>query len=110
MPTTRGSPGPVGGVGPRKTAQEGADGGGRLGRETEHAGGPAGAQHIGGYQRHQLVAGVGRSWGIAQVEVLLEKLGQAEVPGQGDRKCQPGIGYQAVVVEGDLGPGGVVPW
>ena len=85
--------GPVGGVGPRKTAQEGADGGGRLGRETEHAGGPAGAQHIGGYQRHQLVAGVGRSWDIAQVEVLLEKLGQAEVPGQGDRKCLFRVNY-----------------
>ena len=65
---------------------------------------------VGGDQCHQLVAGVGPSWGIAQVEALLDELGQAKVPGQGDRKCQPGIGYQAVVVEGDLGPVGVVPW
>ena len=31
-----------------EAAQEGAQGGGILSRETEHAGGPAGAQHIGG--------------------------------------------------------------
>ena len=43
-PATRG--GPVGGHGPTCT-QEGAQGGGSLSRETEHAGGPAGAQHIG---------------------------------------------------------------
>ena len=32
---------------PPEAAQEGAQGGGSLSRETEHAGGPAGAQHIG---------------------------------------------------------------
>ena len=64
---------------------------------------------VSGDQRHQLVAGVGPSWGIAQVEALLDELGQAKVPGQGDQKCQPGIGYQAVVVEGDLDPVGVGP-
>ena len=71
---------------------------GRLGRETETPGGPADAQHIGvvdavaagqrgGDQRHHLVADVGPSWGIAQVEALLEELGQAEVQGQGGRKA-----------------------
>ena len=34
-------------VAPPEAAQEGAQGGGSLSRETEHAGGPAGAQHIG---------------------------------------------------------------
>ena len=32
---------------PPEAAQEGAQGGWSLSRETEHAGGPAGAQHIG---------------------------------------------------------------
>ena len=34
-------------IAPPETAQEGAQGGGSLSRETEHAGGPAGAQRIG---------------------------------------------------------------
>ena len=42
--------------------------------------------------------------------MLLEKLGRAEVPGQGDRKCQLGIGYQAVVVKGDVDMVGMVEW
>ena len=57
-------------VAPVEAAQEGADDGWRLGRETEHAGGPAGAQHIsvvdavaagkrGGQLRRYFVAGVG---------------------------------------------------
>ena len=63
---------------------------GRLGRETENPGGPAdavAAGQRGGDQRHHLVADVGPSWGIAQVEALLEELGQAEVQGQGGRKA-----------------------
>ena len=104
-----------------EAAQEGADGGGRLGRETEHAGGPAGAQRIGGvdaisagqrggHQRHHLVAGVRPPWRAAEVEVLPEELVQAEAQGQGGRKEQPGISHQASVVEGDLDPVGVVAW
>ena len=46
--------------------------------------------------------------GIAQVEALPDEFGQAEVPGEGGRKEQPGIGHQAAVVEGDLDPVGVV--
>ena len=34
--------------------------------------------------------------------------GQAQAPGQGGRKDQPGIGHQAVVVEGDADAVGVV--
>ena len=45
---------------------------------------------------------------IAQVEVLLDQLGQAQAPGEGGRKDQPGIGHQAVVVEGDLDTVGMV--
>ena len=36
----------------------------------------------------------------AQVEVLPEELGQAKAQGEGGGKDQPGIGHQAVVVEG----------
>ena len=63
-----------------------------------HLGGEPGS--VSGDQRHQLVAGVGPSWGIAQVEALLDELGQAKVPSQGGRKEQPSIGHQAVVIKG----------
>ena len=41
---------------------------------------------------------------------MVDEFGQAEMPGQGDRKEQPGIGHQAAVIEGDLDPVGVVAW
>ena len=62
------------------------------------------------HQGHQLVAGVGSAWGSAQVQVPVNQLGQAQLPGQGGGKHQPGIGHQAVVVEGDLDAVGVVAW
>ena len=46
----------------------------------------------------------------AEVEVLPEELGQAKAQGEGGGKDQPGIGHQAVVVEGDLDAVGVVAW
>ena len=63
-------------VAPPEAAQEGAQSGRRLDRAAQGAGGPAGAQHVGGvdavaagqgggHQGHQLVAGVGPAWGIA---------------------------------------------
>ena len=71
---------------------------------------PSGAQHVvvdtvavserGGQQRHHLIAGVGSAWAAAQ----------AEMPGQGGRQEQPGIGHQAVIVEGDADAVGVVAW
>ena len=64
----------------------------------------------GGHQGHQLVAGVGPPRGAAQVQVLLNQLRQAQTPGQGGGKHQPGIGHQAVVVEGDLDAVGVATW
>ena len=39
---------------------------------------------------------------------LPDEFGQAEMPGQGGWKEQPGVGHQAAVVEGDLDPVGVV--
>ena len=48
--------------------------------------------------------------GIAQVEALPDEFGQAEMPGQGGGKEQPGIGHQAAVVEGDTDAVGVVAW
>ncbi len=106
---------------PPEAAQEGAQGGWRLDRAAQGAGRPPGAQHIGvvnavapsqrrRHQRHHLVARVRPPRGIAQVEALPDEFGQAEVPRQGGRKEQPGIGHQAAVVEGDLDPVGVVAW
>ena len=46
----------------------------------------------------------------AEVEVLPEELGQAKAQGEGGGKDQPGVGHQAVVVEGDLDAVGVVTW
>ena len=103
---------------PAKAAQEGAQGGWRLDHAAENTDRPTGAQRIGvvdavaasqggGDQRQHLVPRVRPSRGIAQVEALLDEFGQAEMPGQGGRKEQPGVGHQAAVVEGDLDPVGV---
>ena len=48
--------------------------------------------------------------GIAQVKVMVNQFGQAQMPGQGGGKEQPGIGHQAAVVEGDTNTVGVVAW
>ena len=41
---------------------------------------------------------------------MVNEFPQAQMPRQGGRKEQPGIGHQAAVVEGDLDPVGVVAW
>ena len=108
-------------VAPPEAAQERPQGGGSFSPETENAGGPAGAQRIGvvdavapsqrgGHQRHHLVARVRPPRRIAQVEALPDEFGQAEMPSQGGRQDQYGIGHHAAVVEGDLNPVGVVAW
>ena len=105
----------------RKAAQEGPQGGGCLDRAAQGAGRPSGAQRIGvvdavaasqrgSDQGHHLVAGVGPPRGVTQTQALLHQLGKAEVVGQGGGKEQPGVGHQAVVVEGDLDTVGVVAW
>ena len=40
--------------------------------------------------------------------MVVDELTQTQVMGQGHRQDQPGIGHQAVVVEGDLDAVGVV--
>ena len=47
---------------------------------------------------------------ISKVNVVVDEFTQTQVLGQGDRKDQPGIGHQAVVVEGDLNAVGMVKW
>ena len=42
--------------------------------------------------------------------MLPEELGQAKAQGEGGRNDQPGIGHQAVVVEGDADAVGVAAW
>jgi hypothetical protein len=42
--------------------------------------------------------------------VLADELTQTQVLGEGDRKDQPGIGHQAVVVEGDSDAVGLAGW
>ena len=106
-------------VAPPEAAQEGPQGGWRLDHAAESAGRPAGAQHVhvvdavaarqrGSHQGHHLVAGVGSARRVPQVEALLDQLGQAQVLGEGDRKEQPGIDDQAVVIKGDLDAVGVL--
>ena len=64
----------------------------------------------GGHQGHQLVAGVGPPRGVAQVQTPVSQLGQTQTPGQGGGKHQPGVGHQAVIVEGDPDAVGVLAW
>ena len=101
---------------PPEAAQEGAQGGWRLDRAAQGAGRPPRcathrrrqcsrrppAQTQPGSSSCPRCTGPPRR--IAQVEALLDEFGQAEMPGQGSRKEQPGIGHQAAVVEGDLDP------
>ena len=42
--------------------------------------------------------------------MVVDEFTQTQVLGEGDRKEQPGIGHQAVVVKGDLDPVWVVAW
>ena len=108
-------------VAPPETAQEGTQGGGRLDHAAERASRPAGAQHVGVvnavaarqrgcHQGQHLVARVRPPRRIAQVEVMVNQFTQTQALGEGDRKEQPGIGHQAVVVEGDLDAVGMVKW
>ena len=51
-----------------------------------------------------------RPRGVAQVQTPVSQLGQTQAPGQGGGKHQPGVGHQAVIVEGDLDAVGVAAW
>ena len=106
---------------PPEAAQEGTQGGRRLDRADQGAGGPTGAQHVGVVdavatsqrrrnQGHHLIARVRPARGTAKVEMVVDQFGQAQAPGQGGRKDQTGIGHQAVIVEGDADAVEVVAW
>ena len=106
---------------PAKAAQEGAHGGWRLDHAAENTNRPTGTQRIGvvdavaarqrgSDQRQQLVPRVGPPWRPAEVEVMVDEFPQAQVPGEGGRQEQAGIGHQAVVVEGYLDAVGVLKW
>ena len=103
VPAARGSPGvSAGGHGecPPEAAQERPQGGWRLDYAAERASRPAGAQHVGvvnavaasqrgGHQGHDLSAGVGSAWCIAQVQAPVNQFGKAQVQGQRSRARQP---------------------
>ena len=106
---------------PPEAAQERAQGGGSLSRETEHAGGPTSAQRIGvvdavaacqrgSDQRQHLVPSVRPSRRAAEVKVMVDEFSQAQVPGEGGRQEQAGIGHQAMVVKEDADTVGFVLW
>ncbi len=106
---------------PPEAAQEGAQGGRRLDHAADGASRPAGAQHIGvvnavatgqrgGHQGQHLVPRVRPPRRISQVNVIADEFTQAQALGEGDRKDQPGIAHQAVVVEGDSDAVGLAGW
>ena len=108
-------------VAPPKAAQEGPEGGGRLDHAAENTGRPTGTQRIGIVdavtarqrgrdQRQQLVPCVGPPRRAAEVEVTVDEFPQAQVPGEGGRQEQAGIGHQAVVIKDDADPVGIVLW
>ena len=61
-------------------------------------------------QGQHLVARVRPPRRSSEVNVLVDEFTQTQVLGEGDRKEQPSIGHQAVVVEGDLDTVGVLQW
>ena len=106
-------------VAPPEAAQEGTQGGWRLDRAAQGAGRPPVRNTSASSMQSPpasaeatsviiLSPAFARPRGIAQVEALLDEFGQAEMPGQGGRKEQPGIGHQAVVVKDDANTVGVV--
>ena len=106
---------------PPETAQEGTQGGGRLDHAADGASRPAGAQHVGVvnavaarqrgcHQGQHLVSRIRPPRRISEVNVVVDEFTQTQVLGQGDRKEQPSIGHQAVVVKGELGAVGMVKW
>ena len=108
-------------VAPPETAQEGPQGGWRLDYASDGASRPAGAQHVGVVnpvaasqrRRHQgqhLVARVRPPRRISEVNVVVDEFTQTQVLGQGDRKDQPSIGHQAVIIKGNVDAVGMVKW
>ena len=100
-------------VAPPEAAQEGSQRGRRLDYTAQHPIGSPCAQRVGvgdavatgqcrRHQGQELVSRVGTARRTAQVNVVVHQLAQSQMMGQSDRKDQPSIGHQAVVIEGDL--------
>ena len=101
---------------PPEAAQKGAQRGWRLDYAADGASRPAGAQHVGvvnavatsqrrrhqghQHQGHQLVARIGSARRSSEVNVVVDESTQTQVLGEGDRKEQPSIGHQTVVIKG----------
>ena len=72
---------------------------------------PAPAKAGGGcHQGQHLVSRIRPPQRSSEVNVVVDEFTQTQVLGEGDRKEQPSIGHQAVVVEGDLNAVGMVKW
>ena len=106
---------------PPETPQEGPQRGWRLHLAAQHPIGSPSAPRVGivnavttgqrrRYQGHHLIANVGPTRRSSQVNVVVHQLAQSQALGQSDRKDQPSIGHQAVVIEGDLDAVGVLQW
>ena len=57
-----------------------------------------------------LSPGFARPGRISEVNVVVDEFTQSQVLGEGDRKEQPSIGHQAVVVEGDVDAVRLLRW
>ena len=108
-------------VAPPETPQEGSQGGGRLDHTTQHPTGSPSAQRVGvvdavatgqsrRHQGQELVSRIRPTWRISQVNMVVHQLAQSQMMGQSDRKDQPSIGHQAMIVEGDLDAVGMLQW
>ena len=93
----------------------------RLDYAADGASRPAGAQHVGGvnavtpsqggsHQGQHLVSRVRTPRRISEVNMVVDEFTQTHVLGEGDRKEQPSIGHQTVVVESDVDAVWVLAW
>ena len=108
-------------VAPPETPQKGSQRGRCLDHTTQHPIGPPSAQRVGvidavatdqcrGHQGQELVSRMRPTWRISQVNMVVHQLAQSQMMGQSDRKDQPGIGHQAVIVEDDVDAVGTLGW
>ena len=54
------------------------------------------------HQGQELVSRICPTWRISLVNMVVHQLDQSQMMGQGDRKDQPGIGHEAMVIEGKV--------
>jgi hypothetical protein len=99
------------GMTPSETAQERADGRRRRNPESQHRLSGARPQTVAVVDavaagqrrvdhRHGLLAHIGPTRGVTQVDLAVEQLPQPQVLGQRGRQNHPGVGHRVLVVEG----------